>query len=118
MFYERYETLCKRKGISLSKAATEMGINRASVTLWKNSPDIVPSGNVLLKVANYFGVSADYLLGLTAELDPTAYEGLNIVKITGKDGSLSERILTDDQFDLFKKMIAVIPDNSVENGKK
>ena len=63
MFYTKYEELCKAKGVSPSKAADEMNINRASVTQWKNTPDIVPSGAILLKVSKYFNVSVDYLLG-------------------------------------------------------
>lgn len=111
MFFERYETLCKNRGITVSKAADDMGINRASVTQWKNSPDIVPSGAILLKVANFFGVSSDYLLGISDTAFKTAFpKNQNIIKITGRDGSRSERTLTDDQLDIIRKMIAVMPD--------
>lgn len=72
MFYTKYEELCKAKGVSPSKAADEMNINRASVTQWKNTPDIVPSGAILLKVSKYFNVSVDYLLGNETKETPAA----------------------------------------------
>lgn len=71
MFYDRYAVLCKEKGISPSKAATEMGINKATVSVWKTkgtSPQIVQ----LEKIADYFDVSTDYLLGKTSQKNHSA----------------------------------------------
>lgn len=71
MFYDRYAVLCKEKGISPSKAATEMGINKATVSIWKTkgtSPQIVQ----LEKIADYFDVSTDYLLGKTSQKNHSA----------------------------------------------
>lgn len=111
MFFERYETLCKNKGITVSKAADVMGINRASVTQWKNSPDIVPSGAILLKIANYFEVSSDYLLGISdRDFKTNSPKNQNIIRIAGRNGYHSERALTDDQLDIILKMMAVMPD--------
>lgn len=61
MFYEVYSNLCKDKGISLSKAAEQIGLSRTSVVKWKAGT--TPSGATLNKIARYFGVSVDYLLG-------------------------------------------------------
>lgn len=60
MFYEVYSNLCKDKGISLSKAAEQIGLSRTSVVKWKAGT--TPSGATLNKIAIYFGVSVDYLL--------------------------------------------------------
>lgn len=43
----------------------ELGIARGSVTSWKKGT--VPNNTTLLKIANYFGVSTDFLLGKTDE---------------------------------------------------
>jgi transcriptional regulator with XRE-family HTH domain len=61
VFYELYANLCKAKGISLSKAAEQIGLSRTSVVKWKSGS--VPTGATLNKIATYFGVSVDYLLG-------------------------------------------------------
>ncbi|MBE6723285.1 MAG: helix-turn-helix domain-containing protein [Ruminococcaceae bacterium] len=60
VFYEVYSNLCKDKGISLSKAAEQIGLSRTSVVKWKAGT--TPSGATLNKIAIYFGVSVDYLL--------------------------------------------------------
>lgn len=62
MFYDRYVTLCKDKGISLSKAAAEIGLNKASVTNWKKN-GYTPRADVLQRIADYFGVSMSSLMG-------------------------------------------------------
>lgn len=62
MFYDVFLSLCQEKGIKPSAAAEACGINRSNVSLWK-SKGYTPRGDALNSIAEYFGVSADYLLG-------------------------------------------------------
>ena len=66
MFYDNYANLCKEKGIAPSKAAEEIGINKAAVTNWKKR-GYTPRAEILQRIASYFGVSMDYLLGKVSE---------------------------------------------------
>ena len=66
MFYEIYCELCKKHGLTPSGAATKIGFNRASVTMWKNTGK-APKQELLVKIADYFGVTTDYLLGKEEE---------------------------------------------------
>lgn len=66
MFYDVYIQLCIEKGISPSKAAQEIGFNKSSITNWKNN-GYTPRQEILMKIAEYFNVSTDYLLGKTDE---------------------------------------------------
>lgn len=61
MFFDRLKILCDEKGISPYKACTDVGLNRAAVAKWKNGS--IPNGQTLAKIAEYFGVTVDYLLG-------------------------------------------------------
>lgn len=61
MFYDRFIQLCKEKGVSPSKAAAEMGMNRSIVTFWKKGT--IPKMDTLNRIATYFDVSVDYLAG-------------------------------------------------------
>lgn len=62
MFYDRFKQLCDQKGVSCNKAALEIGLSNATPTKWKKT-GATPSGDTLDKIAAYFGVSTDYLLG-------------------------------------------------------
>lgn len=61
MFFDRLKKLCEKNGISPYKACTDVGLNRAAVAKWKNGSN--PNGATAMKLADYFGVSVDYLLG-------------------------------------------------------
>lgn len=62
MFYDLFKSLCDKKGVSVSKACIEMGLSRSIAAKWKNTRTN-PSAEVLPKIAQYFNVSTDYLLG-------------------------------------------------------
>lgn len=62
MFYDIYCELCHKHGLTPSGAAANIGFNRASVTMWKNTGK-APKQDLLIRIADFFGVSADYLLG-------------------------------------------------------
>ena len=61
MFYDVFLRLCASKNVSPSKAAEAVGLNRAAVAKWKNGA--TPSTVTAIKLADYFGVTTDYLLG-------------------------------------------------------
>lgn len=62
MFYDLYCDLCKRKGVTPTRAAIEIGLSKSTPTAWKKQ-EITPQAAQLQKIADYFGVSTDYLLG-------------------------------------------------------
>lgn len=61
MFYDIYCALCQKNGLTPSGAASKIGFNRASVTMWKSTGK-APKQELLLKIAEFFGVTTDYLL--------------------------------------------------------
>ncbi|ATH93354.1 hypothetical protein ACH95_00900 [Bacillus glycinifermentans] len=60
--FERVKKLCKDRGISLSRLEENVGFGKNSTYSWKQNN---PSSDKLKKVADYFNVSVDYLLGRT-----------------------------------------------------
>ena len=62
MFYDTFEMLCKEKGISCKRAVVDIGLSHSIASKWKRT-GATPDGSTLLKIANYFHVSVDYLLG-------------------------------------------------------
>lgn len=60
MFYERYLSLCEKHGKRPYEVAREMGCSNSNVAQWKKGS--VPRMPMVEKIAEYFGVSAGYLI--------------------------------------------------------
>lgn len=73
MFYERFVNLCNSKNLFPTAVAQELGFSSGTVTWWKKGR--APRDTALQKIAAYFGVTVDYLLGKEEEKSPAA--GLN-----------------------------------------
>lgn len=61
MFWEIFFALCKGKKTTPTAVCTELGLSNATATQWKKGK--VPHHTTLIKIADYFGVTVDYLLG-------------------------------------------------------
>lgn len=61
IFFERFAELCKENGETPNSVAKALGISSGSVTAWKNGT--APRSQTVSKLADYFHVSTDYLLG-------------------------------------------------------
>ena len=57
--YERIESLRKSKGLSQGKLEKQLGFSNGSISKWKNS---TPKVERLQKLADFFGVSVEYLM--------------------------------------------------------
>lgn len=60
MFWENFQELCKINHTTPNFVCSQIGKSTATSTHWKNGS--IPNGDVLVKIANYFNVSIDYLL--------------------------------------------------------
>lgn len=54
--------LIEQSGISSNKMLTDLGLSNSAISEWKKGKS-KPSVDALIKIADYFGVSVDYLLG-------------------------------------------------------
>ena len=61
MFYDNFIRLCAKENISPRAAAEEMGFYRSVVTRWGKGGNVRKA--TLERVANYFGVTVDDLIG-------------------------------------------------------
>lgn len=62
MISYQLKELRKNSGISQTELANALGVTKQSVSNWEND-NILPSIEMLIKIAEYFNVSTDYLLG-------------------------------------------------------
>lgn len=63
MLSKRIRELRAARGISQVKLGSALGVSKQSISNWEND-NIQPSIDMLIKIAAYFSVSTDYLLGL------------------------------------------------------
>ena len=85
--YERIESLRKERKISQGNLEKELGFSNGSISKWKTS---MPKPERLQKIADYFGVTVDYLM-------------------TGNESDGKERYYTNDETasiaqDIFENM--------------
>ena len=64
LFWERFYALCILKGTKPNPVAKEIGVSSGIVTKWKTDGTL-PNGETLIKIAEYFDCSVDYLVGRT-----------------------------------------------------
>ena len=70
--YKRIEDLCSQKGINITTLCKESGASRGSLTDLKKGRKQSLSTDTLSKIAIYFNVSVDYLLGNDQKEKPAA----------------------------------------------
>ena len=107
MFFERYSALCKEHDETPNSVAKKIGASSGSVTAWKKGTD--PRNATLAKIADFFGVTTDYLLGKESEKAP-AESGKRSVSdddikfaLFGGDGEI-----TDAMFEEVKNFAAFV----------
>ena len=110
----RIKTLREEARLSQIDLAKVLHIGNTTISQYESGVR-VPSDSIKIAIAQYFGVSLDYLMGETDERrKPPVIDGglmgANTVRIAGRDGSYVERQLTDEQVDLLLRMIDQLPD--------
>ncbi len=61
MIADKIKTLRQKRGITQAELAKKLGVTRAGVNAWEMGIS-VPSTQYIIKLADYFTVSTDYLL--------------------------------------------------------
>ncbi|OTN86586.1 hypothetical protein A5819_003436 [Enterococcus sp. 7E2_DIV0204] len=92
--FDRISELAKKQHISLKDLATTIGLSESAIYQWRTSS---PKAETLKKVADYFEVSTDYLLGRTERKDPLPVSPLE------EDFGNSENAKTSEYFAIQRK---------------
>ncbi len=64
MLSEQIKLLRMQRGINQVELAKHLGVTKQSISNWEND-NIMPSVEMLVKIASFFNVSTDFLLGLS-----------------------------------------------------
>ena len=109
MFWERFCELCDLKSVKPNTVAATLGLSNSVTTSWKQRNSI-PSGEILIKLADYFDCSIDFLVGRTDEVEmPAKIEHSQIIFKILEDRNLTpyqvakETGLSESLFSKWKK---------------
>lgn len=96
MFYERIKELRLSLGINQVQFAKKLNVTKQCISNWENA-NLQPSIDMLIRIAQTFSVSTDYLLGLNDKPTLDA-EGLTNEQILHLRAIIDDiRKKTDDQ---------------------
>lgn len=107
--YKRIEELCENKKINITVMCRESGASRASLTDLKMGRKQGLSTETLFKIATYFNVSIDYLLGTKIKKAPAEDDERKVsdddikFALFGGDGEI-----TDAMYDEVKRFAQMV----------
>lgn len=102
MFKDIFIDLCVKRNEAPTNVVKKIGLSNAAFSCWNENT--IPRRTTLLKIADYFGVSVDYLLGKDDKKENSIQEN-GTISIRSRDGSVIESELSDEQLELFKNML-------------
>ena len=73
MFWNKFIELCEMNNIKPNPLGKELGVSSESLTKWKNGA--IPGAETLVKIADRFDVSVDYLLDRTEQKNASMNNG-------------------------------------------
>lgn len=112
MFFDVFQSLCKKKGVSCKRAAEDIGLSNSITTKWKKT-GATPSGDTLNRIAAYFNVTIDYLLG--NEIVDQATDVLNDVDLAFYG---DYRELDEDDKETVRDMVRVMRERRARKQEK
>lgn len=96
--YEVFEQLLQKYGISSYKVAKEAGVTQTALSNWKTGKS-VPATRTLQKIADYFGVTIDYLMtGTESQPEDRKAGNLSNDDISTEVNSLRQKLERDVLF--------------------
>ncbi|CRQ98964.1 repressor-phage associated [Streptococcus equi subsp. equi] len=104
--FEKIKELADKQGISLNQLEEKLGFSRNTIYNMKKS---TPNVERVSRIADYFNVSTDYLLGRTDNPrianSTTSKEKIDFKKIAAESMSYDGKTLTDDDIDLIAAVL-------------
>ena len=84
MFYDRFIELCARNNVKPTTVSKSIGLSSATQVKWAKGSS--PNMDALIKLANYFKCSIDYLCDQESGLEKDEEELLKYFREMNKDG--------------------------------
>ena len=108
--YEIFERLLQSPNVTAYQVSKATGISQSTLSDWKNGRS-VPKMDKMQKIADYFSVTVDYLLGAEKEKDPAPAGKVSDedIKFALFDGAP----VTDAQYEEVKRFAKFIAEHNI-----
>lgn len=99
---EKLKELREAKKVTQSQLGEYIGAKKSAISLWESGKR-QPDQETLVRLASYFDVSVDYLLGLdsaeqTEKAPANSFDAQIIKELEGADADLAEEVLNFIRF--------------------
>lgn len=111
-FLKNVFALLQQKSVSKNKMLTDLKLGKNSFVNWENRGTI-PGGETLHKIAEYFNVSTDYLLGTETPEEPLDETDQQILMLARKS-----RVLPPEDKEMLMKVLKGSVDAFLDKEKK
>ena len=116
-FSQNLKMLRKQKGVTQQRLADILCVDKTSISKWENGSNY-PNQNIQMMIADYFGVSVDYLLGRDA---PTPAPTDNTItaerlRALGIDTNGLDN-LSDEQLSVIRTTLSALLDSFKKSNK-
>ena len=108
---DKIKALAKEKGIKIKYICSQLGLSETYLSNVKNGKDRMTDERLAI-IAQILGTTTEYLTDKTDKKNIAPDNDIkdNTIFVAGRNGSFTQRRLTDEQVDLFLKMINQLPD--------
>jgi transcriptional regulator with XRE-family HTH domain len=93
VFFDNFVKLCEEKGVRPSRALTDAGVPKSAYSYWRTEAssgnDAKPTNQNAVKLAQYFGVTVDYLLTGDQKENPSSRKVKSMQHWSGLEKSLN-----------------------------
>lgn len=97
MFYDQFCRICSEKGIKPTRVVKDLKLSSGNMTNWKSGRK--PKTDIAIRIADYLGVSVDYLLEneKTDKISRPTDEEIKFALFDGADN------ITDEMYEEVKR---------------
>lgn len=94
-FWERFYDLCLKHNTKPNAVCNTLGYSTATATHWKNGT--IPKGEVLIKLADFFDCSVDFLLGRSEKSNNTNFRVFSTTPEQRENARLQRMVTTFEE---------------------
>lgn len=104
MFIKRFTELCREKNVTRYKVATDLNIGNSTIYGWERGQQ--PTADKIIKLADYFEVTTDYLLGRSNDVG-IVQTNANLTPTENKLLKVFSELSHDEQFQVIGFALAL-----------